>query len=78
MLYYESYEKFLKWCENHPAAGILIVLGAIILMMICMRMVLRTSYDDKRKKKLQRNQPIQWYKGAKSWIMRCLSLNSLK
>lgn len=78
MLYYESFEKFLRWCENYTLAGVLIILGSVTMMTIIIRMVLRTSYGDKIKKKQQMNPPIKRYKGVKSWIMTYLNLNSTK
>jgi len=76
MFYYGFYEKFLKWCENHTALGILIILGAIVLMLTLMRLFISTSYDEKIKKTTDKS--IKMYKGVKSCIMKCLNIKSIK
>lgn len=44
MLYYESMEAFLKWCEDHPLPGTLIILGLVIMLIMVIRFVIKESY----------------------------------
>ncbi len=45
MLHYESMAAFLKWCEDHPLPGALIILGLVIMLIMVIRFVIKESYS---------------------------------